>query len=405
MWGSLLAFVVLLVTIISFDVYLTVEKGWNLLDPDGEAVALVDRIAPHDLHDELTADFERRGWRRSVAVGVWLTALGTFFSIPAFLAGLLGLLVGTAFPLPDLLLAAVVSFDAATRTEYETGSFDLEDRVYPAVGAATSSLTGAVLVLIVAFGVLLSVQILVSALHLSVSVTSTQLWTDSAVARWNAFGLVTVLLTVAVYDFWVWVRTLDRLPALAGSDDESGGATSNRPAYPLGLTVPPTAALVALVPFIPLVGRGPTQHLVLTVLWPVLLTGLGLAALASLSTSDAVSNAERWLVVGALLVQIVGWTVVVHGGRLAEVATDSLLLFSLAIVPLLASLPDIVRYATRYDDARRYATGLYLSYLATVAAIVSLTTSGPTAVAIRLFALGVLLGGVLLLVGEFVFPD
>lgn len=395
--GAAMAFGTYFGAVVAFDAHLAYRKGWNLRDVDGPAVSLVDGMTPNDLRDELAEDFDRRGWRRRVAAGAWLGALGTVFAVPAFLAGLLGTLIGTAFPLPDLLLVAVVSFNEVTESEYDTDRFGLNRRLYAGVREATRSFRGLVFAFLVAYGVVLSMEVLVHAVRLTTAAARGYPFGDAGEPTfWNVLGYVTVIVAVAAYDLWVWIRAVERFPA----STRTGDPRPDVPQYPRGLTLPPTLALLAVVALTASGVPEGSPNLAFALLWPFLVVWLGYWAVPALSSVGTVSPVEIWGVVGALLVQSAGRAVVVNESLLAAV-TDPFLVFSFVVVPLLAFLPDVVRYATSHDDARRYATGCYLIYVGGMTVLVSVTASGEFAFGIGVLATVILAGGAVLVAAEY----
>lgn len=92
-----------------FAVYVHRVGSRSLTDPTAPLVEPYQQIMIWtDVRSEVVQDLDRDGWRRYGNIVGFSAATGLLLAVPAYIAGVIGLLLARAYPLPDLLAIAWV---------------------------------------------------------------------------------------------------------------------------------------------------------------------------------------------------------------------------------------------------------------------------------------------------------
>jgi hypothetical protein len=224
--------------------YLSQRHNWDVLNPEGPAVATLSRLnpgQPRDLIDDIKTDLRQEGWRRSLAVAVHSLGLCATFGFPIAIAGIVLLALSWMFPAADLILfvwaVSIRVFPRLSagpeRTQLAELTGDLQEFFVDSSEYVVSSMRGLFTTLFIFTG------IASSAISLSLITPSNDLWmildvivrNNTAYQQtiqspdidkqwlyllpWNSLGCLILLLIGGASGPWAWVRELKRLPAAA----------------------------------------------------------------------------------------------------------------------------------------------------------------------------------------------
>lgn len=381
---------VFLASTIALVAYLRLRTGWNLFGVDGHATAMLRRYVPGKVEVELRRIRSRTGWRRTLAAGLWLLAVGVFLALPAFFAGLAAVVLGRAFPVPDLLVLGVA---LVGRDGVDGRLYDLERRLYGATGSATRNAKGAVLVTWAVVGAFASATLLSTTFRFVDDVLGVVPATADPLAVWNFLGVSVLLVASALSGLWVWLRELDRLPAFL---DYWGGRPTcfGGPSRPVGLTVPPTAAFLGATWFVGRAGD-PSARATVAVAWPVLVVLLLGTVPWTLRRPRRPPYREDLAVTAGLVVQYLGiraWPAVAGPDATTDGLVSAGLLFPPFALFAVTYLHDAMRYAERRRGVAGYADAGYLAAFGVGVGVIGAITGDRTVGALVGLALVAVLG-------------
>ena len=410
--------------------YLRVLRGWTLSPEDDRFVTLIGGVFPaSSVEEELREDFARPGLLGVVGAALARAAAGTVVAFPAFLSGIVVLVLIALYPLPDLLVlgwAGLLAAGQATSRDVspQLASVDVEASLYDTVEEATRNIKGTtlavyLLALAFGFGLLFAVAFRVG------GVAATEpVWTDLRLA-WGIGGFLLVLVASSCYGIWCCIRMTRRLPAFLRQHATGDSPTDNRtvdrrvvggaawqsttsphwletdlrehvdlrqsadtpetgsiPRRPVGTVVPPL--VVAVLASAAFLGVGPRSW-VFALVWPVLLLALAACLVWTVRRGrQSLDHDDHALVAGVaafvVTVQALGTLDALLDAADAGTFAVDALPFSVYVAAMLVwfgYLDDAFRYAERHEDIRRLAKGGYLLAFTVVFGVLLPFTGGP----------------------------
>ena len=404
--------------------YLQCFHDWELKDPEGRAVTLLEFLTPgQDVAVEIKADFEYEGWLGRFGLLFFVLAVALILGLPVMVSALTVQVFLYAFPLFDfVVLGWTVSKrvllrqpDRALWKRLVRSEFDFEMFLIKMNRNVSRSIQGAFMTLFILLGFLLSAGYLflavvafpevveLAVIGLDAVDAGVSIW--AAVVLWNWCGVVVLLLTAGTYGLWAWTREFQRLPAFLDHWETREESEDRRHVVrPIGFVLFPVVCwILAFV----IVTLDLASSSVSAALWPVTVgVSLGSVTLTHRRSHQSHSREYVWITAG-LLVQI---TTLWLGANLEEVFTavttrESLLsvIFTPAAISLLvlvtAVVPHVERYERQYDDVRQYsfpAVLLVIGVLGT--ASLPFVPDRYRPIAIGFAALGLVAGPVIILV-------
>lgn len=407
-------FSILIVSSAALLGYLHLVYGWRFFDTEGRAAGVLDSFSPDgDMRAELRSDLERGRWSRRFGMAFWLGAVGVVLSFPTFLGGLSITFLEGISPLVDLVLIGWIVY-ALRSDEHEIDAsvpFDLEARLSRAIADATRNMKGVMVVLFSTAGLWFAVFPIPLAITMLGEFVPSFLTIGRAdpLFAWNFVGVVVLLFAVGLSLSWVWLRELDRISVFLdrweGRDSVFGG-----PNRPVGLTLPPMAALWCAGLYLAIRDYSTLARWLFAGGWPLVLAGLGGVVWWTDERPLRFPTHEDWAIVGGLLVQSWGIWLLSEIEFLVESSpADTLALligpdvvFPLLGLPAAAFLPDVGRYASDHeDDLGRYANAVYVLGVGIVCAAIA-QLGGTVAPGLEIAAGFCLIMGLLLAVVKYV---
>lgn len=393
---------------VTFLLYLRDVVGWNLSATDSRYLGLYRGYAWTDDVEDVRRNFERSGWLHRPAVALNRLVAGLLVAFPAFVAGFVTVVLFRAYPLPDLLILSwalgSVAGDALDR-EFSPGHrpLDIESQLYDAASESVRNATGMVLTLYLlasSFG-FVSLLTVPGAVVLAGGWELLAPWVAPR-ATWGGVGVVVVLATSSLYGLWCCLRMLTRLPSHlrvnapdTSASDDSGDAIDPRneasersgpaspddsvPVRPVGFTLPPLAATVAVG--LALFWTG-VESVCLAVTWPLALVLLAVSLLVTRNrVRTRLASDPHYVVFGTAAFLVAAWTLAhadplrdaIVGRDITLVPLPELVLFVVFVV-WLGYLGDVYRYTEVHDDHRRYAGSAYFLAFAVVLGTLSVVT-------------------------------
>ena len=381
--------------------YLHAVADWDLVGPEGEAVALLDAVLAGDAVAERREALAYTGVTRTLADGLWVAATATVVVLPAFASGVLSLFLVRTYPLPDLLAVGyLVARPVADRVALPTpDATALEERVLVGARETVRTMKGAMLALLAGMGLFgaggfgfLTIALGPEILELA--------WVAHSVApgvAWVAVGAVCCLAASAAHLSWVWVRTFARLPAYLTRWRGAADPPDPPVARPPLSVVPGLLAFAVGVGCVTLFEPRPVPAVGL--LWPVApLAALGAVVVGRRRQPDPTTGEDHRTLAGVaaefvLLFALSDPERLASAESLAAVVgavVDALVdpLIGLVVVALVGVtyLPDAFAYDDAHEDWRRYASVAYLLALALGVVVFGVLPGGPNAAAMGLFA-------------------
>jgi hypothetical protein len=416
--------------------YLSQRHNWDVLNPEGPAVATLSRLGseqPSDVVNEVKTDLSQEGWKRSLAVAVHSLGLWTVFGFPIAIAGIVLLALSWMFPIADLILCVwAVSIRVfprlsvgPERTQLADLTGDLQEFFVDVIEYVVSDLRGAGATLFIFVG------IVSSAVSLSLIAPSNlnDIWfiLDEVVRNntayqqaiqspeidrqwlyllpWNCLGCLILLLIGGASGLWVWIREFKRLPAAAavwGEHPAEVDMSSPPPRIP-GFILLPTVA-PATAAFWVDAARGVLNRTVavydwvVAVAWPVIV----IVTLWTIykdrraqrnGDSHSVTHEHWWVGTGAGI-QVTSLSPV-GGINVAEIVSP------IGVFILGVGVIESGRYAAQFDDIRRHADAGYLILMGVLVVAYMRIFQVYTTLALTLSAV-CLLGGLVILAGNLI---
>jgi hypothetical protein len=375
--------------------YLSQRHNWNVLDPEGPAVATISRVFPSrqsDVIDDIKTGQTRGGWKRSRSLAVQSLTLWAVFGFPIAIAGIVLLVLSWMFPIADLILfvwaVSIRVFPRLSvgpeRTQLADLTGDLQEFFIDVTKYVASGGRGIFTTLFVFFGILVSAGIL------RLIFSSVDLWlildvivrNNAAYQQaiqspeidrqwlyllpWNSLGCLILLLIGGASGLWAWIREFKRLPAAAavwGEHPAEVDMSSPPPRIPgfilLPTVAPATAAfwVDATRGFETLNRSVAVYDWVVAVAWPVIV----IATLWTIykdrraqrnGDSNSVTHEHWWVMIG-VGIQLTSLSPA-GGISVAEIVSPIGLFISLI------GFVESSRYASRFDDVRRFGFAGYL---------------------------------------------
>jgi len=379
----------------SFLGYLSVFHEWDLRDPRGRGVEVLERFTPHQ---KVTAEIERdlayEGWLGHLGLAVYLLALSTIFGIPVAIAAVILQILVYSFPIPDFLfLGWAVSAQLIPRVSVGPGrdhildvEFDLERYFLDTIEHATRSMQGFFLVMYCMLGAFLSASYLFVAVgnlpdtaelvFLGIRLLASGVSIFDMVPAWNVLGVVSLLLLAGSYGLWVWIRELQRLPHFLDRWEDREIETTTEPLPRVyGFVGVPIIALLSTGIFVAFDARPVIVGY--AVIWPVILA-IGFFTVRATFRRDIqrVTGEHRWIYGGFIaqtFTSLLGFSLPTIADTLAA---DRLPLSQLVtpvgsavLLVIVALIPSISKYEEQYDDIRRYSLVGLLLVLGSLAAV------------------------------------
>ncbi|MFB6108315.1 MAG: hypothetical protein ABEJ82_05680 [Haloplanus sp.] len=364
--------------------YLVRVHDWDLTDPEGRAVSVLELVSPHDdVAAEVESDLAYEGWRGRVSRATHYLSVALILGTPVALGGVVVEVLTYAFPVPDVaflgwaLSARVVPRVTVgpDRDRVMDLEFDIERFLLDKMENATRSLEGlfatafAVLGLLHAGAYLFLAVWAASRVAVPLGATVGTLPVAAWLPVWNGVGVPTVLTSAGLLGLWVWIRELHRLPyfldAWEGRDFAPDGDPLPRVSGFVGVPVAGWLLTAVYGAF----GSVFVRRLY-AVGWP-LVVGLAVVAVRHTLARERRPPASqyRWMV-GGLVVQATTLPLGANIGRLADATSTREAFASVLTVPVayatLLLVVSLVPWVDRYDD--RYRLVGFLFALGTLAA-------------------------------------
>lgn len=261
----LAGFGLILTGLVAFSLYL-LGSDVDPFDPDGVTLPFLARMGgktPEELLAELAA---ASGIYRRISAASFYLAPAAIFTASCFVLGAVVLTLLELYPVPELTVLAVAGLSAVEATTPVDVSgrvrsgLRLETRIVEPLAAATSNVEGIAMTLLCVIQLFLSALTFAAGVGLVREFLTHEGWGNvvdhlGIVGSANAVAIIAVLAVVGMlvvsmlvwgaYGVLFWVRELQRLPALVGSE---AAATPPAVARIPGAMLPANAlALTAVV--------------------------------------------------------------------------------------------------------------------------------------------------------------
>jgi hypothetical protein len=376
--------------------YLVKYHGWDMRDPRGNAVEVLNSIAPQeDVRADIESDLAYEGWLGRLATISFLLAVILVLTFPVVLAVVIVQALFYAFPVPDLIFLgwAVSTYlfplipVAPTRNPVAHLRFDFEKYLVDAVENATRSLQGLFMTTWILLGLLFSGGYLFIAvgvvpqvfgmIGLTLGGLPATISFEVLLILWNWIGVLVMLIFAGTLGLWVWIRELHRLPHFL---DIWENRTTRLGVTPMirvpGFVIIPVVGWLLTVAFV-VYSDSRVIAIGYSILWP-LFVGLGVRKVLYQPyqrSIRSIGTEHIWIVSGIILQVVTLWTAV-ELDRLLNALSGSESILSVLTVPigmtvlvfLTTTIPIINRYESQYDDFRRYTLVGMLLGLGTLAA-------------------------------------
>lgn len=400
-WLVLISMVILGLTGTVLTLYLVNRHDWQLFDPDGRPVKLVDQFSPFTDHREKAAEnFSHKGWLGVFYRVSWIPGVVIVVGFPCYIAGMVASILHSADPLPDLLvlgwvMAGVVA-PAVPSIRLPTDA-DIEVRLYDVVKNATRSGKGMIVTVLAASGLLFVVFLTVAPAIAIVPMVATVIIAASETAgdmslltalRLSGFaGIWLCLLAAGLYSIWFWLREFRRLPAFLASwegADEKG----DMPTRPLGLILPPMVVLVVIFRYgmfvAETIGNGAGQEQVMLVVlplaigWPAVLGLLAMPVwLTRHRSPQDIIYEDHVVTVSVAIEWVAAWLMLPPNFR-PEFVRGPTIPINILMFSAVALFPNVVRHGERdVFGLGHYITSIYMAILAAGCGILTLIPDAP----------------------------
>lgn len=387
--------------------YVRFVADWDLFDPNGEAVGLLDSVLTADMRAERRRDRALTGAVGTIADTVHVVGVGTVFVIAGTVLGVLATALVQAYPLPDVLVVAyLLVVPVARRVGWsppEVG--DVEERVLLGAREATRTLKGALLSLLAGLGLFGAAGFLFLGVGMAsgtVSLVRVAFEVDP-VAAWVAVGPLVCFVVGGFHLSWVWSRTFRRLPAFL---TRWRGAV-DPPEPPVSR--PPLSVAPGLVVFVAGVGCllvvDDPSVLRVAAWWPVVPAAVvGVVIYGRRRTEHHSTAGEDHRIAAGLLAEYLLLFAVEGSVRAIDAGAppvgsflDALFVPANGVVFVLVVgatyLADAAQYSTRHDDYRRLVGGGYLLVMGGSVALLGVLADGAVATGYAVVGAVVVLGG------------
>lgn len=215
---------VLALEVVAMGVYLRVGVTDTFYGRGGMLHSIIDAITGPRFGPEMVWElhpFGDENGYRSKAKSVFVVA--GLLTAPAWFAGIIGLLIITFQPLPDVLIVlwtvGSIAYTVLTpsSSDMESKRFDPLSRILEGSQPMVRSTTGAEFTVIIGVGLTASIVTIYQGWNFLATGTVGQLVENQSavapyIARWDAVGIVIVFGVAGAYSLWAWIRELERLP-------------------------------------------------------------------------------------------------------------------------------------------------------------------------------------------------
>lgn len=372
----------------ALTLYLVNRHDWQLFDPEGQTINLVNKFHVFtDIREKAAEDLSREGLHGKLERGSWVVMVAVVAGFPCFVAGVIASILYLADPLPDLLVLGWVAAGVVTPAVpslRQPIDADIESRLYDVVKYATRSRKGMIVTVLSAVGLIFAVLLTILPGIGTVPIVATEIINSldaagdmsvlTTLRLSAATGVVLSLLAAGVYSIWFWLREFRRLPAFLASwegvDDQN-----DIPTRPLGLILPPMVVLVVIFRYaffmVETIGDGIGQEqfmlviLPLAVGWPLLLGVLAIPVWLTRQRSPQDIIYEDHVVTVSLAIQVVAAWLMFPPNFRPEFIRGPAVFILIGIYTAVALFPNVARYGERdVFGLGNYVVSIYLAILA-----------------------------------------
>lgn len=356
------------------------KRAWNVLDPDGRGVAVLNDITPRqDIEDEVRRDLSRSGALGAAGTAAYVVAVVVVLAMPPFLAAVVAQVLQYSFPLPDLAILAwpaVTAIAPRARVSESDGDadwFDVEGVLVDVMETGIHSVQGLFLTTFVLLGVFEAAAFLyvgtlaagsMAPLLETVLVTGPAT-RDGAVVAWNALGTVVVLSFIGVFAFRAWTVEFRRLQVFLGdwADADYGSLATARLAG--SLWVPVAGAWLVRWCLQSLSTPGSPRQWLFATAWPLVLC-VGSVFVCRRHGQQPTERENYWILAAFVAQTLALWLVIWEPAQSIVARLGSFVSVP-AWIGVVSIVLTVLPVAMRHDDARDgpgYETVILLLVLA-----------------------------------------